>query len=142
MMFEKQIVPIPVLNDFATEFIGEFVIMANDSASRMIEIEFYNKDGFPLLSRRGKVTGLPVNADILQPIEDYMSVEVQDMFSAQNIIIFDEIQRALGLTYYDETFQIKPERIFSYRTFITLGTERSTTGPYSFHLCPKNEPIT
>ena len=119
-MFEKKIVPIGVLNDVATEFIAEFTLVAKNPATRMFEIEFYNNNGNPLLSRRGEVTGLPVNTNISVPISDYSSAEVQEMIDAQDKIIFAEIQRVLGLTYYDDTFTINPERDFSYRIYITL----------------------
>lgn len=120
-MFYKKIVPIQVLNLYATEFIGEFSLVLGDFSSRQFEIEFYDNDGHPLLSRKGKISGLPVNTKLTENINphafDYKSQDAIKMFDLQNKIIFDEIKEMYGLTFFDDTFEIKNDRVFSYITY-------------------------
>lgn len=117
-MYYKQIYPIQVLNLYATEFIGEFSIVLGDFSSRRFEIEFYDNEGHPLLSRKGIISGLPVNTKLVENVNphtfDYNSQDSQKMFDAQDKIIFDEIKKICGLTYYDDTFETKYNREFSY----------------------------
>lgn len=123
-MYYKKIVPIQVLNLYATEFVGEFPLVSRDGTSRLFEIEFYDHEGQPLISRKGKISGLPVNAKLVENINthafDYNSQEAREMFEAQDKIIFDKIKEICGLTYYDDFYEIN-NRTFSYRTYINAG---------------------
>lgn len=120
-MYYKQIYPIQVLNLYASEFIGEFPLVLGDFSSRKFEIEFYDEDRHPLLSRKGIISGLPVNTKLVENVNphtfDYNSQDAREMFDAQDKIIFDEIKEICGLTYYDDTFETKYNRVFSYRTY-------------------------
>ena len=119
-MYEKKIVPVQVLNQFATEFIGEFCLIKGKFRTRTFEIEFYDKYGCPLLSRKGDITGLPINEKLIcLPTFDYSSPDAKEMFDAQDKIIFEEIKNVLGLTYYDDTYEINPKRTFSYIIYTT-----------------------
>jgi hypothetical protein len=122
-MYEKKIVPVQVLNQFATEFIGEFVLIKGKFCTRRIDIEFYDKYGCPLLSRRFEISGLPVNENLIcSPTFDYSSSDAKEMFDAQDKLIFEEIKNILGLTYYDDTYEINPKRTFSYIIYTTCNT--------------------
>ncbi len=63
-MFYKKILPILVLNQYATEFICEFSLISGKLSSRKFEIEFYDKDGHPLLSHKGEISGLPMDTNL------------------------------------------------------------------------------
>jgi hypothetical protein len=125
-MYLKKISPKPVLELHATEFICELSSYLDNFSRRAFEIEFYDKDGHPLLSRKGKITGLPINTKFVENLDPdtlylnidalYSSSEVKIMFAEQEKLIFDEIKKRFGLTYYDDTFEIIDDRTFSYRT--------------------------
>lgn len=126
-MHFKQIHPIQVLNLFASEFIGEFPVILGDFSSRQFEIEFYDNEGHPLFSRKGIISDLPVNKILVDNVNphtfNYNSQDAREMFDAQDKIIFDKIKELSGLTYYDDTFETKCDRDFSYRTYINLNPE-------------------
>lgn len=121
-MYYKKIHPIQVLNLYASEFIGVFPIILKDFTSRQFEIEFYDNEGHPLLSRKGIISGLPVNTKLIENINphtfDYNSQDAKEMFNLQDKIMFDEIKKLFGLTYYDETFEHKYDRSFSHITIV------------------------
>jgi hypothetical protein len=120
-MYYKKIVPIQILNIYASEFIGEFSFTLGDFSSRQFEIEFYDNEGNPLLLRKGNIFGLPINTNLTQNINphtfDYNSQDAKKMFDIQDKIIFDKIKDIFGLTYYDDTFEKKDNRVFSYKTY-------------------------
>lgn len=123
-MYYKKIVPIQVLNLYATEFMGIFPL-TKDCSVRLFEIEFYNEEGHPLLSRKGKISGLPINEKLVENLgdklfTDNMCQEAREMFDAQNKIIMDEIKKIYGLTYYDDTFERNDKKDFSYTTYVNL----------------------
>ena len=123
-MYYKKIVPTQVLNLYATEFIGEFPLILGDFSSRKFEIEFYDDEGHPLLSRKGEIYGLPVDTKLIENTNphtfDYNSEDALKMFDVQDKIIFDEIKKLCGLSYYDDNFEIKNDKTFSYRTYIKI----------------------
>ena len=135
-MYYKQILPIQVLNLCASEFIGEFPLVSGDFSSRQFEIEFYDNEGHPLLSRKGKISGLPVNSKLVENIPhtfDYNSQEAREMFDAQDKVIFDEIKELCGLTYYDDTFEKKDDRVFSYITYFNAVKPEHIGKVFSFN---------
>lgn len=114
-MFVKTITPINILNSFATEFIAQFPIINNRWDSRRFEIEFYDKDKNPVCSRKGEITGLPVNANLtITSNSDFDSPEIKEMFDMQDKAIFEEIKNLFGLSYDDDSFEVNDEIHFSY----------------------------
>lgn len=101
-------------------------------SSRQFEIEFYDKDGHPLLSRKGVITDLPINTTLVENVNphtfNYSSQEAQTMFDEQDKLIFDIIKQMFGLTYYDETFE-SVNREFSYTIFINPNVELNVCKP-------------
>jgi hypothetical protein len=66
---------------------------------------------------------LPINKKLIcSPTFDYSSPDAKEMFDAQDKIIFEEIKNVLGLTYYDDTYEINPNRTFSYIIYTTCTT--------------------
>lgn len=131
-MYYKKIFPIQVLNSEATEFICRLPLILGKFSSREFEIEFYDKDGRPLLSRKGVITELPINTTLVENVNphtfDYSSQEAQTMFDEQDKLIFEEFKRLFGLTYYDDTFE-SVKREFSYTIFINPGGELNVCKP-------------
>jgi hypothetical protein len=126
-MYYKKILPAQVLELQATEFICSLPVMLGNLSSRKFEIEFYDKDGHPLLSRKGEISGLPINTKLMESFNpntfDYSSLEAQKMFDEQDKIIFDELKRMFELKYYDETFEKNVKRNFSYIKIVSPGGE-------------------
>ena len=122
-MYYKKIVPIQVLNLYASEFITRIPLnsVGGDFSSRKFEIEFYDDENHPLLSRKGIISGLPVNKLLIENVNpytfDYDSQDAREMFDIQDKIIFNEIKEICGLSYYDDTYEIKIDREFSYTTY-------------------------
>jgi len=123
-MFYKKILPKQVLNLYATEFICEFSLILGDFSSRKFEIEFYDEQGNPLLSRKGVISGLPINMKLIENINphNYSSQDAIEMFDAQEKIIFDEIKNTFELTYYDDTFE-RINKKFSYITYFNINSD-------------------
>jgi hypothetical protein len=121
-MFYKKIVPIKILNSFALYFICEFFI--DDLNSSTIEIEFYDDEGHPLLSRKINVSELPVDEELIEGKNihnfNYSGDREQEMFNKQNKIIFDKIKTLFGLSYYDDNYEIENEKKFSYIQYFKL----------------------
>ena len=96
-----------------------------DFTSRKFEIEFYNSEGQPLLSRKGNVNGLPVNEKLVESVNshsfDYTSKEAIEMFEEQDKIIFNEIKKICELTYYNDIYEINTKRSFSYQILLNAG---------------------
>ena len=134
-MYYKQIRPIQVLNLYANEFIGEFPLILGNFSSRQFEIEFYDNQGQPLLSRKGIISGLPVNSNIVENVNphvfDYNSQDAREMFDNQDKIIFEKIKEMFGLSYYDNNYEIKKDRIFSYITYVELGKTQDIGNEYA-----------
>jgi hypothetical protein len=137
-MYYKKIVPTQVLNLQATEFICEISFISDDFSSRKFEIEFYDKNKQPLLSRKGEISGLPVNTKLAENANphtfDYSSEDAQSMLKEQDKRIFDEIKRHFGLTYYDDTFETNVDRAFSYRRYVTPGGELNVSIPIPVYI--------
>ena len=121
-MFYKKIVPIQILNLYAMEIICEFFI--DDFSSISVEIEFYDDESHSLLSRKLKVSGLPVDEELIKGKNlnnfNYTSDRATEMFNKQNKIIFDEIKVFFGLSYYDDNYEIDNKRKFSYIEYLNL----------------------
>lgn len=45
--------------------------MQRDFSTRLFEIEFYDDKGNPLLSYQGEITGLPVNASLIENVNPH-----------------------------------------------------------------------
>lgn len=132
-MYYKKIFPAQVLNLYATEYICELPL-TNNVRSRKFEIEFYDKDGHPLLSRKGEISGLPIDNNLVEYVDqhnafDYSSPEAQKMFDEQDEYIFNEIKRMFGLTYYDDTYETNINREFSYLKYVSPGAELNIWKP-------------
>ncbi len=126
-MYYKKIIPSRELQ--ATEFICMLPLILGNFSSRKFEIEFYDKDGQPLLSREGEISGLPINTKLVKNVNphtfDYSSPEAKTMFDEQDKFIFDEFKRMFGLTYYDDTFETNFKRNFSYIKFVSPGGKQN-----------------
>lgn len=133
-MYRKKIVPVQVLNDQATEFICELSFISDNFTSRKFEIEFYSENNRPLLSREGTISGLPVNAKLIENDNshtfDYSSHGAQLMFEEQDKLIFEHIKRVCGLEYYDDTFEKDVEYTFSYERFFSEEGKFSIVKPF------------
>jgi hypothetical protein len=137
-MYVKKIHPIQVLNKYATEFIGIFPVTVKDFGTRQFEIEFYDKDGNPLLSRKYTISGLPVNHKLVENVDphtfNYTSPEAIEMYDAQDKILFDEIKKGYGLTYYDDTYEKNVERSFSYTRYFNAVNSEDVGKCFSFNV--------
>lgn len=132
-MYCKQIVPIQVLKNQATSFICELPLILGDFSSRQFEIEFYDENRQPLLSRKGTISGLPINTTLVENVDphtfDYSSPDAEKMFDEQDKFIFEHFKQLFGLTYYDDTFTKNAEYAFSYRTYFSLEGELNVSKP-------------
>ena len=102
IMYYKKIVPIQILNMYATEFMCEFFLVPKDLSSRKFHIVFCNEDGMEILSRNGTMTisGLHVPTTLVENTFDYHSHNKPDKR------MFDAFISMYGLQYYDDTYKI------------------------------------
>ncbi len=120
-MYSKEIVPIQILNAYATEFICELPLVFGDFSKRQFEIEFYDKYGHALLMQHGEICGLPVNdklvGNVMNPYNfNYKSPEAEAMFIEQDKFIIDRFRTQFGLTYYDDTYKTRCYRRFNLKS--------------------------
>ncbi len=127
-MFIKQIVPFKILNKYANVMLlrFEYDIYPSDSEkhgfvkynSVKVEIEFYDENKKPIHNCTLIIDELPVNNNItLISNSDFTTADAKIMFDEQHQKIFDVIKETLGLTYYDDTYEIDKKMVFSYIQF-------------------------
>jgi hypothetical protein len=117
-MFIKQIVPIQILNQYANIMLFTIEYSPYLFNSAKIEIEFYDINKKPIHNYKFVIDDLPVDNNIrLMGDSDFTKPDAKIMFDAQHKKIFDEIKEKLGLTYYDDTYEIDKKMVFSYIRF-------------------------
>lgn len=114
-MYYKRIVPKEMNGQTATHFVAQIILVLGDITTMKYQVEFYDETNSPIRDADydGEVSGLPASEELIQQVKNdphrFSYDTVEALLQEHRLIVLDAIRHIYDLTYYDESFELRPE---------------------------------